>query len=117
MLIYAIAHVTAEVAIYNYTSDPMLNWNADDLRVMFESAGLVVEVKEERLQSQLHITSSLIERWFGTNSDRPTYASYLSRLLSPQEVDTVKALFNRYLLNQTVSWSSAIALIQAKSNK
>ncbi|WP_269667505.1 hypothetical protein [Crinalium epipsammum] len=40
----------------------MLNWNADDLRIWFESAGLVVEVKEERLQSQLHITSSLIER-------------------------------------------------------
>ncbi|AFZ11675.1 Recombination protein MgsA [Crinalium epipsammum PCC 9333] len=109
--------ITAEEAIYNNTSDPMVNWDADDLRIWFESAGLVVEVKEERLNSQLHISSGLIERWFGTNSDRPTYATYLGRLLSPQEVDTVKGLFNRYLLNQTVSWSSAIAFIQAKSNQ
>ena len=95
----------------------MVNWDADDLRVMFESAGLLVEVKQERFNSQLHITSNLIERWFRTNSDLPSYASYLSRLLSPQEVDTVKALFNRYLLNQTVSWSSAIALIRAWDNQ
>ncbi len=103
--------VAAEEAIYSNTSDAMLNWNADDLRVMFESAGLVVEVKEERFNSQLHISSTLIERWFGMIGDRPTYATYLGRLLSPQEVDTVKGLFNRYLLNQTVPWSNAIAFV------
>ena len=105
--------VAAEEAIYSNTSDPMLNWNAEDLWVMFESAGLVVEVKEERFNSQLHINSTLIERWFGMIGDRTTYAMYLSRLLSPPEVDAVKSLFNRYLLNQTVSWSSAIAFVHA----
>lgn len=105
--------VAAEEAIYNNESDPMVNWNAEDLRLMFQSAGLRVEVKEERWQSQLHVTSTLIERWFGTNSDRPSYATYLGRLLSLQEVDAVLGLFHRYLLNQTVSWSSAIVLVQA----
>jgi putative ATPase len=80
-------------------------------------AGLVVEVKEERFNSQLHISSTLIERWFGMIGDRTTYAMYLSRLLSPPEIDAVKSLFNRYLLNQTVSWSSAIAFVHAASPK
>jgi putative ATPase len=106
--------VAAEEAIYSNASDPLVNWDAEDLREVFASAGLVAEVKEERSPSELHITTALLERWFAATGDRPTYAAYLAQLLSAEEVGIVKDLFNRYLLNQTVSWSSTIAFIQAK---
>jgi len=105
--------VAAEEAIYSNASDPMVNWDAEDLREMFVSAGLVVEVKQERSQSELHITTALLERWFAVTGDRPTYAAYLAQLLSAEEVGIVKDFFNRYLLNQTVSWSSTIAFVTA----
>jgi putative ATPase len=48
--------VAAEEAIYTDKLDPMVNWDTDELRVAFESVGLVVEVDEERELTQLHIT-------------------------------------------------------------
>ena len=107
--------VAAEEAIYSDALDPMVNWDADGLRKMCEDGGLVVEVKQERSQSELHITKALLERWFAPTGDRPTYAAHLSRFLSDVEVSSIKDLFSRYLLNQTVIWSSTIAFIHTKS--
>jgi hypothetical protein len=52
--------VAAEEAIYTDKLDPMVNWDTDELRVAFESVGLVVEVDEERELTQLHITPALM---------------------------------------------------------
>jgi putative ATPase len=109
--------VAAEEAIYASTADPMVNWDADELRVIFEAAGLVVEVTTERISTQLHITSALLERWFAstvnTTKERPTYAQHLARFLTAAEVRTVQDLFTRFLLYQTVTWSSTIAFVEA----
>jgi putative ATPase len=85
--------------------------------VTFEAAGLVVEVTTERTSTQLHITSALLERWFAstatTTKERPTYAQHLARFLTAAEVRTVQDLFTRFLLHQTVTWSSTIAFVEA----
>lgn len=105
--------VIAEEAIYTESSDPMVNWDVEDLRDAFEAANLVVEVQKERIPTQMHITPALLERWFADPGNRPTYATRLAEKLSPEEVVVVKDLFSRYLLNQTVTWETTIAFVQA----
>lgn len=106
--------VIAEEAIYTETSDPMVNWDVDDLRTAFEAVGLVVQVQKEQIPTQMHITSALLERWFASAGNRPTYATRLAEKLSQEEVVVVKDLFSRYLLNQTVTWETTIAFVQAR---
>ena len=105
--------VAAEEAIYTNKLDPMVNWDTDELRVAFDSVGLVVEVDEERSVTQMHITSALIDRWFATTSatNRPSYAAHLQKNLTEEEIRAVKELFTRSLLHQTVNWESAIAFV------
>lgn len=108
--------VAAEEAIYASESDPMVNWDADELRVMLESAGLVVEVTTERSVTQMHVTPALLERWFAPTAavtERSTYAGHLARFLKEAEVRAVQDLFTRSLLHQTVTWSSTIAFVHA----
>lgn len=110
--------VAAEEAIYASKSDPMVNWDVEDLKLAFEAAGLVVEVINEQTSSQLHITSTLLERWFAPTNpkkERPTYAQHLAHFLKPAELKTVQDLFTRCLLNQTVSWSNTIAFVRASA--
>lgn len=107
--------VAAEEAIYTDKLDPMVNWDTNELRVVFEEVGLVVEVDEERSFTQMHITPALIDRWFTTISatNRPSYAAHLAKNLHEEEIRVVKELFTRSLLHQTVNWESAIAFVRA----
>ncbi len=108
--------VAAEEAIYSDISDPMVNWEASDLRKALESAGLVVDVDEERSLTSMHITPALIDRWFATTSatNRPSYAAHLAKHLQEAEIRAVKELFTRSLLHQTVNWESAVAFVRAE---
>jgi putative ATPase len=103
--------VIAEEDIYTHQSDPMLNWDVDDLRNALAMAGLVVEVETERSVTPMHITPVFVNRLFVNNPVRPSYADRLGKNLKEEEVRTVKELFNRYLLNQTVAWESTIAFV------
>ncbi|MBW4492224.1 MAG: AAA family ATPase [Oscillatoria princeps RMCB-10] len=103
----------AEEAIYASESDPLVNWDAGDLRTAFETAGLAVEIEVSRSTAHTHITPALLERWFASAGTRPTYAAHLSRSLSEAEIVTVKDIFSRHLRNQTVIWESSIAFVRA----
>jgi putative ATPase len=109
--------VAAEEAIYASSSDPMVNWDADELKLVIEAAGLAVEVITQRTSTQMYITPTLLERWFphtvGITKERPTYAQHLNRFLTAAEVLTVQDLFTSSLLHQIVTWSSTIAFMQA----
>ena len=64
------------------------------------------------------ITSTLVERWFATTQNydaRSTYRMHLEKMLTDDEVDLVKQVFSKYLCNQTVTWSSAIAYLKVSS--
>ncbi|BAZ34019.1 recombination factor protein RarA/unknown domain fusion protein (plasmid) [Cylindrospermum sp. NIES-4074] len=103
--------VTAEEAMYTDSSDPMLNWDAEDLRMAFEAAGLIVEVVLEQSSTQMHITSAFLNRLFTTGAKRPSYLDRLALTLQPQELTAIKEIFSKYLLNQTVNWESSIAYV------
>jgi putative ATPase len=70
-----------------------------------------VEVETERSLTQMHITPAFVNRLFVNNAVRPSYADRLGKNLKEEEVRAVQELFNRYLLNQTVAWESAIAFV------
>ncbi|HEY9654531.1 MAG TPA: AAA family ATPase, partial [Crinalium sp.] len=104
--------VKAEEAIYTQPDDPMVNWDAPDLQVMFEAAGFIVALQVEPLSTEMLITAALVDRWFAANSVQSTYVTHLSHHLSQAELTKVRSAFTR-LVNQTVKWRSTIAFVQA----
>jgi putative ATPase len=106
--------VMAEEAIYADSSDAMVNWDVEDLQKAFLFAGLSVEVFPERFQTNLHITPGLLERWFQiSNYPRPTLAMRLAQTLYQKEVEKIQELFTRYLLHQTLPWSTTVVFVKA----
>ncbi len=106
---------TAEEAIYEDKSDPMINWDSFDLQRDLEKLGLTVKLEQERSQTDLLITPQLLGRWFATTqkSDaRPTYRNHLEKTLTTTELETVQRIFTQYLRHQTVTWSSTIAYLK-----
>jgi len=101
--------VEAEEAIYTAPDDPMVNWDAPDLAQWAEQAGLAVELHTEDDPSQLQVSSAVLQRWFApAASNRPSYGQRLATMLAHQEVDLVQKLFERQLLNQTVTWTGKV---------
>ncbi|MBD2254814.1 AAA family ATPase [Nostoc parmelioides] len=105
--------MSAEEAIYDDGSDPMLNWDVDDLRNAFKLAGLEAKVIVEKNLTQMHISSHFLERLFTNNKHRPSYTQRLGQNLTPEELEKLKGIFTQYLLNQTIPWESTIAFIRA----
>jgi putative ATPase len=101
----------AEESIYTDSSDPMVNWDTDDLSTMFAEVGLTAEVHLDYTKTEIRITSALLDRWFKTGSDRPSYADHLAKSLSETEVTKIRELFIRYLKDQVVAWEGAIGFI------
>jgi hypothetical protein len=57
--------VAAEEAIYTDAADPLVNWDADDLRAALEGAGLAdVRVTVEMQMEERRITLGHLDRWF-----------------------------------------------------
>ena len=104
--------VKGEDAIYAQPDEPMVNWDGRDLQSLFETSGFTAELQVEPLVTELLLTQALVDRWFAAASTQPTYAMHLAQQLSSAEMVKIQAAFDR-LVNQTVKWSSAIALIHA----
>jgi putative ATPase len=110
----------AEEAIYADPNDPMVNWDAPDLGAAFEQAGLgqvAVALHVHRARTQIGATR--LARWFANaeaetaDGSRPSYAAHLLHHVSGAELAAVRALFERVLLNQTVTWETKQAHILA----
>ena len=104
---------TAEEAIYKNPEDPLVNWDGSSLEQDLATLGLRIQIEEQQHSSSILINSQAIQRWFSpTQADqRPTYRLHLEKFLSPAEVKTLKDVFNKYLCNQTVIWTSVVAYI------
>ncbi len=107
--------VQAEEAVYADPDDPMVNWDTPDLEAALKAAGLGdirLEVVEQPVE--VHITPALIERWFEpAATGRPSYGQRLAARLTDDQLDQVRALFERHLVGRTVDWTSRIAYVQA----
>ncbi len=109
--------VEAEEAIYADAQNPQVAWDAVDLESFFIQAGLSqVEVHDETLHNQRHITPQQLAHWFNPGGEkRHTYANYLGQYLDAEELHTVRRLFERELANKTVSWSTTRTFLFAQA--
>jgi putative ATPase len=108
--------IAAEEAIYADPHDPMVNWDTPDLEGAFQAAGLSeLQLRAETQSAQQHISPDHLARWFANARDgeRLSYAQHLGRDLSAEELAQVRALFERQLRNQTVTWASRIVYVSA----
>jgi putative ATPase len=107
----------AEEAIYTAADDPLVNWDADDLRAIFAAAGLGdVRVEGVETMADARITPALLARWFSpaAGGERPSYAQRLAPYLDADALAAVRALYERSLTNQTVPWRSVMAYLSAR---
>ncbi len=105
----------AEEAIYADPADPLVNWDAEALARLFRDAGFVVEVEEAVRESQVRVTTALLDRWFAEEGrGRPTYRQHLAAHLTPDELAQVEALFRGQLRGQTVPWQFRHLVIQLR---
>jgi putative ATPase len=109
--------IAAEEAIYTDLDDPMVNWDAADLKAALRATDLSdVQVQVETVTTQRHIGAEHLARWLSIDSDRgrPTYAQHLLKALSDHELAQVQVLFEAQLRDQSVAWSSQVAYISAR---
>jgi len=106
--------IQAEEAIYNDASDPLVNWDVEDLVKLFEDAGLTVVTQTEEETTELQVTPGVIERWFAPSpTSRPSYGERLATQLSASEIKQLRARFAQQLLNQVVSWRGRLVYLTA----
>jgi putative ATPase len=101
----------AEEAIYVNPEDPMVNWDVADLGRWFSQAGCKANTNIEVSETQALITMAMLDRWFTPNPSQPSYTDRLANILSAKEITTVERIFRTQLLNQTVTWRTAIGFI------
>jgi len=123
----------AEEAIYADPGDPLVNWEAADLERLLAEAGFEgVTVQVEAQTSDLLVGPAVLDRWFALEAERdpmshasrrspsgdggrPSYAQHLLRRITPQELATVRAEFQRRLAGQTVPWRIETAFLTAQA--
>ena len=105
----------AEDAIYQRADDPLVNWGEEELAGWWAAAGCPATVESEAEWTEVRITPALLARWFApVGEQRPSYAQHLAAHLSAAEIEQVRALFQRQLLNQQVRWQSRVAYVTAR---
>ena len=109
--------IAAEEAIYADTSNPQVNWNADELASLFAAAQLSdIDIRCEEQHGQRHISPQQLAHWFDPGGEkRHTYANYLGQHLDGEELHVVRRLFEKELANKTLPWASTQVLIFARA--
>jgi hypothetical protein len=76
-----------------------------------------VDVTSETEITEVRVSAGLLARWFGEsgNEGRTSYAQHLAAQLTAAEIEQVRALFQRQLLNQTVAWHSRTVYLVARA--
>jgi putative ATPase len=113
--------VLAEEQIYGDATDPLVNWDENDLVAGLQSAGMKnVKMKLDTVSEQRFITGEQLDRWFRPDSAAPKRAGYSQRLLDgglqSEEIQRTKALFRRSLQEKQVRWQVITAFIKADAN-
>lgn len=106
--------VKAEEAIYQNSSDPLVNWDVEDLTAWLHTAGLTAEIQVDMMTTEIRITPALFKRWFSPGGDRPSYQDHLSQTLCEAEITKIREALVTALNQQQVQWSSALAFVQAQ---
>ncbi|RME07777.1 MAG: hypothetical protein D6816_06290, partial [Bacteroidetes bacterium] len=108
---------TAEEAIYHDESDPLVNWDENDLAAAFAAAGLDARITLEKQTEQRRLTADYLARWFPDEESDQSRPSYAQRLrvggLTDEEVAEVAALYRRQLSEQVMVWQTVVVYVLA----
>jgi putative ATPase len=104
----------ADDAITQSPTDPRFNWDADSLKTDFQRAGFDVHLTPEAVYSQVYLSPALLQRWFATGSQPPSYRDQLAAHLSAKDIEAIHQVCQRQLLHQTVDWRSQIVFLVAQ---
>jgi putative ATPase len=110
--------MTAEEDIYHEPTDPLVNWNVDDIAAALKEIGFIsVDVYLDRQEGQRRITRDQLDDWFDLEKDS-SVKSYGQRLASAglgvQDISSVEALFKRQLEGKIVPWRNTVAYISGR---
>jgi len=107
--------VEAEEAIYQQADDPLVNWTEAELVALFQAAGVPVTAVLETDHSQVQMTATVLQRWFApAPGERPSYGQRLDTYLRSAEINQLRSLFERQLLNQTVPWAGKVLYLYGR---
>jgi len=103
----------AEESIYSDGDNPRVTWTADDLRRLWEEAGLgEVEVTVHAYQGRRRLSHAHLGQWFNPGGEmHRTFASYLRRYLDAAELKTVRHFFEEHLIHAEVDWTTSVAFV------
>ena len=100
----------AEAALYqDDTGDTQLTWDESDLMAAFADSPVTVDLEQTHMS--LYITPKLLDRWFTTKGERPSYGKRLGEHCSAQDVKQIQALLSQKLLHQTIQWQVKLAFV------
>ncbi len=106
---------TAEEAIYHDETDPLVNWDENDLAAALQAAGLDAQLTVEKQTEQRRITAVHLARWFPDGAVYQIKPSYAQRLqaagVTEEELGQVSRLYRRQMQGSVLSWQTAIAYI------
>lgn len=108
----------AEEAIYHDASDPLVNWQEDDLQAALQAAGFAdVTVQLAKDTQQRRITADQVTRWFAEDVAENGRLTYGQRLraggVTAVQLKTVATLYRQQLQEQTVNWQQVTAYVVA----
>jgi len=111
--------INAEEAIYAEGDDPWVNWDGETLKNAATTAGLEhVALNTESHTDRQRITIAQLRRWFPPPGmpvgARPSYAHRLAMHLSADEVEQVRACFERQLRDREVDWRTVLVYLTAR---
>jgi putative ATPase len=112
---------TAEEGIYADVTDPLVNWDENDLVEGLQATGMKrVHLKLDTISEHRFITAAQLDRWFRPDKSTHSRGGYGQRLratgLTKKEIKRTEALFRRSLLEKQLSWHVTTAFITAETN-
>lgn len=103
---------TAEEAIYQDKTRPMLSWGPDDLVRAFEEAGGVCSCEIIPQSAEKRISPALVKHWF--SGEEGSYVHRLQSVISDDEAKTVEKLLQSHVAGEVVTWTSAMCALHVK---
>ncbi|MEL6319779.1 MAG: AAA family ATPase [Cyanobacteria bacterium J06626_14] len=103
----------AEESIYSDNSDPMVNWDADEMHHILISCGWTVAIETQSIVTEIRVTQRSLERWFSKGTQRSSYQDHLRKWLSDSDIERIQQALAQHVVNTVVSWHGAIAFIEA----
>ncbi|RKX74083.1 MAG: AAA family ATPase [Spirochaetes bacterium] len=106
---------TAEEEIYNDPSDPLINWDENDLIAFCKEAGFgELKADTKTYTFNKYISTKDLRNWFAIESRQGKYAGKLLQRLKQEELKRIGEIFFSHLENTPVEWRKTVLFLCAK---